>query len=183
MSPLALTSAADDDLRRRVLWAMPSVLAVLGTVDEEGGPHLMNISWVTPAANEPTRLVASVEATAKSAVNLRATTAWTLSLLTADQRDLGRAFVKPDLGYRVAADIEYLHDAAIIRSARRAPVLTGAVAAMAGPATPLRALGSHDLFLLEVEEVGAVDQLLAGPASAHAVDVLRVQETRMNYGK
>jgi flavin reductase (DIM6/NTAB) family NADH-FMN oxidoreductase RutF len=183
VSPLVLTSAADDDLRRRVLWAVPTVLAVLGTVDEADGPHLMNISWVTPVANDPTRLVVSIEASAKSASNLRATAVWALSLLSGEQRELGRAFVKPDLRYRVDAGVEYLHDAPVTRSTHRAPVLASAVAAMAGGATPLRALGSHDLFLLDVDEVGAVDELLAGPASAHAIDVLRVQETRMNYGK
>jgi flavin reductase (DIM6/NTAB) family NADH-FMN oxidoreductase RutF len=183
MTPITLVGADDDDHRRRIVWALPTVLAVLGTVDDSDHPHLMNISWVTPVGNDPTRLVASVEVASKSAGNLRATSAWALSMLRVEQRDMGRAFVKPDLAYHREGDGEFLHDHAVTRSTRRAPVLGVTVAAMAGSAEHVRTLGDHDVFLLEVEEIGAHPDLLAGPASSHSVDVLRVQDTRMNYGK
>lgn len=179
----AMRSADDDDARRRVLWAIPSALAVLGTVDAADAPHLMNLSWVTPVGNDPTRLAASVEGDAKSATNLREVPVFALSLLAVEDRELGRAFVKPDLGYERRGENESLHGESVVRSARRAPLLVRSVAALAGTAEWLRTVGDHELFLLTVEEVGGVEALFAGPASAHPVDVLRVQSTRMNYGK
>jgi flavin reductase (DIM6/NTAB) family NADH-FMN oxidoreductase RutF len=183
-NPFPLRAASDDeDRRRRVLWTLPTVLAVLGTRDERGRPHLMNISWVTPVANEPCRLVASVETASHSAANLRAHPQWALSLLDPTQRDLGRAFVKPDLAIDESSDGLHVHGHAVRLTGWGAPVLDDAVAALAGTASALADLGDHGLWLLSVDEVGGVDEVFAGPASAHDVDVLRVQQTRMNYGR
>jgi flavin reductase (DIM6/NTAB) family NADH-FMN oxidoreductase RutF len=183
---MALTFTAADaepDRRRRVVWAVPTVLAVLGTLDVDGRPHLMNVSWVAPAGNDPTRLAVSIESASKSAANLAGDPRCAISLLRSDQRELGRAFVKPDLAYGHDEGVEQLNGVAIARAPAGAPVLVDAAGALCGIAERLSDLGDHQLWLLAVAEVGATEELLSGPASAHEISILRVQETRLNYGR
>jgi len=170
-----------DELRRRVLWSVPTALAVLGCVTAEGQPHLMNVSWVTPAAHSPTRLVVAVESTARSNAILHDSACFALSLLDLEQRALGRAFVKPDLEWS-AGPPESVAGHPIARSARYAPFLCSAVAVLAGSATMISDLGSHHLWLGTVEEVASTEAIVTGPASAHTVRILGVHDTRMNYG-
>jgi flavin reductase (DIM6/NTAB) family NADH-FMN oxidoreductase RutF len=182
---LALSAVADDEqLRRRVLWAMPTVLGVLGSVGPDGTAHLMNVSWVTPVANGPTRLVASVEVGSRSAANLAATGAWALSLLGLERRELGRAFVKPELDWRRDGEGESAQGHRVRRASGGAPYLEESVGVFAGvDARLLAPLDEHALWLLSPREAGAVDALRAGAASARDVVVLSVQHTRMNYGR
>jgi len=170
-----------DELRRRVLWSVPTPLAVLGCVSADGDPHLMNVSWVTPAAHSPTRLVFSVESSARANALLHETASFAVSLLDVEQRTLGRAFVKPHLEWSTAAE-ETIAGYPIARSARRAPFLQSAVAVLAGEAAMISDLGSHHLWLGTVEEVASTDAIVTGPASANAVRILGVHDTRMNYG-
>ena len=172
-----------DDVRRRALWSIPTVLAVLGTVDRDDSPHLMNISWVTPAANDPSRLVASIESKSKSAHLLAFRPSWALSLLGEASRSLGRAFVKPDLTHDRSDDGEFVDGERVQRSSSGAPYLAVAIAVLAGEATHLHDLGEHQLWLLRVDEVATTPEVLAGPAAQHAVRVLGVHDTRMNYGR
>jgi flavin reductase (DIM6/NTAB) family NADH-FMN oxidoreductase RutF len=181
---LRFTPADEDpDRRRRVVWSVPTVLAVLGTLDADGRPHLMNVSGVTPAANDPTRIAVSVESVSKSAVNLAADPRCAISLLRSDQRELGRAFVKPDLDYGHDDGTETLNGVAIVRSPGGAPVLADAAGALCGVADKVSDLDDHQLFIVAVGEVATTEALLAGPASAHELSILRVQETRLNYGR
>jgi flavin reductase (DIM6/NTAB) family NADH-FMN oxidoreductase RutF len=184
--PLGSWERADEapEVRRRVVWAIPTVLAVLGTVDLDDRPHLMNCSWLTPVANEPTRLVVSLESTSKSVANLLVRPAWSVTLVTVEQRTLGRTFVKPELSWRRDGADEFAHDQLVARSSARAPYLVDAAAALAGAtATRIFDLGDHELWLLGVDEIVASADLLAGAASQHAVAILGVHDTRMNYGR
>lgn len=172
-----------DELRRRTLWLVPTVLGVLGTVDDSGVGHLMNLSWLVPVAEEPTRLVASVETGSISEARLRQTGAYAVSLLGLEHRAWGRAFAKPSDDWRIDDGREFVRDAQVRRSARGAPYLAAAVGVLAGSAQSLADLGSHRLWLFHVEEVGAIAAALEGPAGEHAVGVLGVHDTRMNYGR
>lgn len=173
----------NDDARRRVLWAIPTVLAALGTVNDDGSPHLMNVSWVAPAGNNPTRLVLSIEQSSRTAANLRARPNGALSLVREDQRELGRAFVKPELPFGDRDGSVTVAGHAVFLSGAGAPVLADAVAAVAGPMTAVSDVGDHALWLMEVAELAADPSLLEGSASQHAVALLNVQHTRMNYGR
>ncbi len=172
----------DDERRRRAVWSVPTPLCVLGTVDTNDTPHLMNISWVTPVANEPSTFVMSVERDARSHQLLLRRGAFTLSMLDATQREWGRAFVKPTLDYD-AGPPEMIGPAEIARSAHGAPYLVAAASVLAGTARHLEDVGTHALWLGELEEVAVRDDVLEGPASAHAVKILGVHDTRMNYGR
>ena len=117
-----LTSVSEnEDLKRRVLWSMPTVLAVLGTCSSNNEPHLMNVSWVVPVANEPTRLVASVEKGSRSEMNLFANSGFCLSLVAREDRHLGRLFVKPQLTWHREGDDEFVQEQPILRSSRDSP--------------------------------------------------------------
>jgi flavin reductase (DIM6/NTAB) family NADH-FMN oxidoreductase RutF len=171
------------DHRRRVVWAIPTVLAVLGTVNGAGDAHLMNCSWLTPVANEPSRLVVSLEVTSKTRANLRAVPSWTLSLLDRENRATGRAFVKPELSWE-NGDAELANGHAVARTAAGVPYLVAGAAALAGrSATQLADLGDHDLWLLTVDEIAGSPAFFSGPASQRAVPILGVHDTRMNYGR
>ncbi len=177
-----VSAASNEDLRRRVLWALPTVLAVIGSTDSERSAHLMNVSWVTPVANEPTRLVASIETTSKTAVNLREVPRFSLSLVLTHERELGRLFVKPVLRQELSGDIETVQGRRILRDSLGVAYLYDAIAVTTGHVEMIRSLGDHDLWLLEVDHVAADPRLIARPASEHALDVLGVHHTRMNYG-
>ena len=178
-------AAEHDDLRRRVLWSLPSVLAVVGTVGENSDPHLMNVSWLTPVGNDPTRLIVSIEVASKTALNLHGGSPYAISLLAKDDRQLGRSFVKPQLEITRTGPQELVAAHPIARSLEGAPFLCSALSVIAGRATlvPDVALGEHELWLLTVQEIDARDEVLTGPASAHGYDVLTVHDTRMNYGR
>jgi flavin reductase (DIM6/NTAB) family NADH-FMN oxidoreductase RutF len=184
VTALALRLGSDhEDARRRVIWMVPTILAVLGTTDGRGSGHLMNISWVTPAADGPSRLVASLESSSESAVLLGDEGPYALSLLGREQREWGRVFAKPATDWRRTDGREFVRDAEVSRSAEGAPFLVDAVAVLAGRAERLADLGSHQLYLLTVIEVGAVPEALEGPASARPVPTLGIHDTRMNYGR
>ena len=143
----------------------------------------MNLSWVTPVANEPTRLVASVESSSRTATNLVAGSPFSISLLTLDQRELGRAFVKPQLTWTNEDKIEYAQGHAVLRSKLGVPWLSSSVGVLAGTSELIRELGEHALWLLSVDEIAGRPEVLEGPASRHDVRVLGVHDTRMNYGR
>jgi flavin reductase (DIM6/NTAB) family NADH-FMN oxidoreductase RutF len=172
----------NDELRRRVLWALPTALGVMGSTDSERSAHLMNVSWITPVANEPTRLVASIESKSKTAANFTEVPRFSLSLVLVHERELGRLFVKPVLRQELSGDIETVQGRRILRDSLGVAYLFDAVAVMSGHVEKLRSFGEHDLWLLEVDHVAADPRLLQRPASEHALDVLGVHHTRMNYG-
>ncbi len=172
----------NEDLRRRVLWALPTVLAVLGSTDSERSAHLMNISWLTPVANNPTRLIASIESTSKTTANLSEVARYSVSLVLVHERELGRLFVKPVLRQELSGDEETVQGRRILRDAYGVAYLFDAVAVMTGRAEKIRDLGDHDLWLLDVDHVAADARLVQRPASEHALDMLGVHHTRMNYG-
>jgi len=181
---LDLAGAADhEEVLRRVMWSIPTMLGVLGTVDASGDAHLMNISWVTPVASNPVRLAAAVETQSHSQANLTAVPKYTLSLLSLDQRALGRAFVKPDLDRDVVEGVELIAGYPVVRASAGTAYLADAHAVLAGSAQLLRDLGDHVLWLFEVESVAAHVDVLDGPASDHSRRALGVFDTRMNYGR
>jgi flavin reductase (DIM6/NTAB) family NADH-FMN oxidoreductase RutF len=183
LSDLELVDAAGHgDLRRRITWTVPTALAVLGTVNDDRSGHLMNISWVVPAANDPPSLVASIETASRTATNLEREGAFALSLLSRDQRHLGRAFVKPDLDHRDGSPPR-VGGEPIGLTRRGAPYLLDALAVLAGSAAIVTRLGSHDLWVCQVEDVAAQPVVTEGPASAHASPALSVLDTRLNYGR
>lgn len=183
MTPLRFDAELDEARRRRLLWAMPAGLYVLGTAGGPGGPyHAMTISLVTQAATEPCVLAAAVESTSRTHALLAASGLAALSVLHRDQRELVRRFVKPDLDVAATADGLQIAGVAMVRSPGGLPVLAEALGAVELGVVGRHDFASHTLFLLEVRAVAVSEGVLAGPASAHAAPVLRMEDTRLNYG-
>lgn len=170
--------AADgiDRLRRRVLWAMPSGLYVVGSA-ADGRVNLMTANLAIQVAIEPKLVGVAIDASSVTHGLISAGASFSLSLLARGDRAVVRRFVKP-----VAPDDVVMDDGVVISMAGEAvevhatgaPVLSRAVAWLDCAVRHRLALGSHELFVGEVIEVG-------GPAG-DVPEVLRMEDTRMNYG-
>ena len=160
-----------DQLRRRVLWRFPSGIYVLGTRSAEDR-NLMTCNWITQVALEPKLVAVSVERTARTHELLVAGGAFCVSVISRDDRALVRRFVKPaehDALAHTLAGVAY-RDAPVTGS----PFVEAAVGYVDCSVREQIGCGSHTLFVGEV-----VDAAFAGAPEA---EVLRMEDTRMNYG-
>jgi flavin reductase (DIM6/NTAB) family NADH-FMN oxidoreductase RutF len=170
------TAGPDDPLdrhRRRVLWAMPTGLYLIGSRagDEV---NLMTANLVVQVCIEPKLVAVALERDALTMRLVREGGAFSVSLLPRTERVVVRHFVKP------VVEIERSDDDAVLALSghavnevgpERLPVLASAVGYLYCPLTRTEELGSHVLCIGEVVEVG-------GEPS----DVLRMEDTRMHYG-
>lgn len=162
-----------DRHRRRVLWAMPTGLYVVGSRagDEV---NLMTANLVVQVCTEPKLMAVAIEHDALTMRLVRDGGAFSVSLLPRSDRAVVRHFAKP------VVEVERSEDGTVLTMAghavdevgtHRLPVLTSAVGYLYCPLTSAEELGSHVLCIGEVVEVG-------GEPS----DVLRMEDTRMHYG-
>jgi len=167
---------ADEELdrhRRRVLWALPTGLYLVGSRagDEV---NLMTANLVVQVCTEPKLVAVALE---RDSVTKRLVTAggsFAVSLLERSDRDVVRRFVKP------VTEVERDPDGAVLAMSGhpvteagpdRLPVLGTAAGYLACRLTAAEELGSHTLCIGEVIEVwGEPSQ------------VLRMGDTRMHYG-
>jgi flavin reductase (DIM6/NTAB) family NADH-FMN oxidoreductase RutF len=169
-----------DRLRRRVLWSMPTGLFVIGSMAEVDGErryNLMTANLVVQVATRPKLLGVAIETEAVTAELVRAGRCFAVSLLARVDRAVVRRFAKPVGEVTLDPDGAPLTMAGEpVRQARTgAPVLAGAAAWIDCRLHSLDELGSHVFAIGEVVDVG-------GPASDEGVPILRMEDTRMNYG-
>jgi flavin reductase (DIM6/NTAB) family NADH-FMN oxidoreductase RutF len=183
VSPLAFSS--DDEVaRRRLLWAMPTGLYLLGSTAGAQGPYnLMTQSLSVQAAVEPCVVAVVVEAGARTHGYLEASGVAALSVLRRDQRALVRRFVKP------VDDVELMGAVPVVMAGEPvalapsgAPHLRDAAGVLDLRVIERVSFVSHTLFCCEVTAVAASPAVLAGTASARTAEILRVEDTKMNYG-
>ena len=190
MSTLSFAAARDDHERddherRRLLWAMPAGIYVLGTTGSPSGPfHLMTHSLVVQAATEPCVLALAVERAAKTHRLLESTGVATLTVLRRDQRELARRFVKPDLEVVLHDDgsPQSIAGADVAPAPSGAPFLPDALGSFDLRQVGAHGFESHTLFVMEVCEVAVSPELMTGTPSARLAEVLRMEDTKMNYG-
>jgi flavin reductase (DIM6/NTAB) family NADH-FMN oxidoreductase RutF len=153
-----------DRHRRRVLWALPTGLYLIGSRCGDEA-NLMTANLVVQVCLEPT-LVAV-------ALVVRGGT-FSISLLARTDRDVVRRFVKP------VKEIERTPEGALTSMSGHAvhevgssglPVLAAAAGHIICTLTSHQPLGSHTLCIGEVVDVGG-----------EPADVLRMEDTRMHYG-
>jgi flavin reductase (DIM6/NTAB) family NADH-FMN oxidoreductase RutF len=158
---------------RRVLWAMPTGLYLIGSRWEER-LNLMTANLVTQVSLEPKLVAAAIEADSVTAGLVTSAGAFTLSLLDRADKAVVRRFVKP------VQEVTRDGDGAVVALSGQAvcevgparlPVLAAAAGFVLATVTERLALGSHVLFVGQVREVGG-----------EPVDVLRMEDTRMHYG-
>lgn len=159
-----------DKLRRRVLWTLPYGLYVIGSRSGERR-NGMTLNWATQVSFEPKLVAISVEKSSVTHELIAEGGAFSLNVVDREDRAIVRKFTKP-----VEADLEArtlngfpFHDG---RSG--APVLDQAVAFVDCSVRQSVDLGDHTLFVGEVVD--------AGFQKPEGTPVLRMEDTRMNYG-
>lgn len=158
-----------DRRRRRTLWALPTGLYLLGSRSGDER-NLMTINWVTQVCMEPKLVGVGVEREAVTHRLVADGGAFTVSLLSRDDRAVVRKFVRPAT---VDGD-GTLNGFAVEEGPTGTPVLAQAAAWLDCRVVERLDLGSHTLFVGEVVGCSAPEDPDAG--------VLRMEDTRMNYG-
>ena len=166
----------DDELdrhRRRVLWALPTGLYLIGSRHGDD-VNMMTANLVVQVCVEPKLVGVALEHESVTARLVAAGAAFTVSLLERTQRDVVRRFVKP------VKEVERGPDGTVLALSGqpvtevgpdRLPVLASAAGYLDCRLTSVTPLGSHNFCIGEVTDVG-------GEPS----DVLRMEDTRMHYG-
>jgi flavin reductase (DIM6/NTAB) family NADH-FMN oxidoreductase RutF len=159
--------------RRRVLWAFPTGLYLIGSRagDEV---NFMTANLVVQVCLAPKLVAVALERESVTARLVAEGGAFSISLLERGDRDVVRRFVKP------VKDVERAPDGTVTALAghavrevgeHRLPVLASAAGHVLCSLTRREELGSHTLCIGEVVDVG-------GEPS----EVLRMEDTRMHYG-
>ena len=177
---------AYDRLRRRVLWSMPSGLYVVGTRAADRR-NLMTISWVTQVAMDPKVVGIGVESGAVTHGLLEAGGVFALSLLPRSRRAVVRPFAKPVTESSVddRTGVGTMQGQAVHGAATGAPILDVATSWLDCEVRHVLALGSHSWFVGEVVACGEAPHDASDSSDAadpSDAGVLRMEDTRMNYG-
>jgi flavin reductase (DIM6/NTAB) family NADH-FMN oxidoreductase RutF len=164
-----------DQHRRRVLWALPSGLYLIGSRHHDA-VNLMTANLVIQVCLEPKLVAVALERESRTAAFVSQDMEFAISLLHRSDRDVVRRFVKPVADDRVVRHADGTvrsmagHDVTEVGS-DRLPVLASAAGYIVCSLVRREELGSHVLCIGEVTEVGGEPD-----------EVLRMEDTRMHYG-
>lgn len=185
MSTLSFEPGDDGSRRRRLLWAMPAGIYVVGSASGDAGPYnLMTHSLAVQAATEPCVVAVAVEAGARTHELIEASGVATLCVLRRDQRAIVRRFVKPveDVTLDDRGHLVELAGVAVGLAPSGAPHLADAAGCLDLRVVERVHFTSHTLYCCEVTAVAVSDEVLEGAPSARVADILRMEDTKMNYG-
>ncbi len=184
-----MTDAADR-LRRRVLWAMPSGLYIVGSRSGDRC-NLMTCNWVMQVATTPKLVAIGIETASVTRSLIEETGSFSVNLLARSDRSIVRRFVKPvrdvavdDAGRLVSLQGEPVHEVT-----GGLPVVNAAVAwltcsvrsTMTWDDNEAALPASHVLVIGEVVEVGASEKFDTLGDHSDA-GILSMSDTRMSYG-
>ena len=159
-----------DKLRRRVLWKMPSGLYVIGSRHGDR-LNLMTANWVTQVSFDPKLVGVSVEKEALTHELITEGRVFSVNIVSREDRAIVRKFTKP---VEVDPVANTLNGFPFHAGRTGAPVLDQAVAYVDCELRQAFEVGDHTLFLGEIVDSGFQQD--------EAVEVLRMEDTRMNYG-
>ena len=159
-----------DKLRRRILWTMPSGLYVIGSRDGDRR-NGMTLNWATQVSADPKLLAISVEKAAFTHELIAASQVFTLNVISREDRAIVRKFTKP---VEVDPAAKTLNGFPFHDGATGAPVLDQAVAFVECAVRNSVDVGNSTLFIGEIVN--------AGFQQPEETEVLRMEDTRMNYG-
>jgi flavin reductase (DIM6/NTAB) family NADH-FMN oxidoreductase RutF len=162
---------AYDRLRRRVLWKMPSGLYVVGSTDGGLRRNAMTLNWATQVSFDPKWIGIGVERHARTHELILAGQCFSLCLIDRADRALVRSFTKPA---DVDLDGATLNGVPYVERTTGAPILAQSVAYLDCELADRMEIGEHTFFLGEVVDCGFLKD--------EATDILRMEDTRMNYG-
>ncbi len=171
---------AYDRLRRRVLWSLPTGLYLIGSAGELDGElrhNLMTANLVLQVATDPKLVAVAVEHEALTRRLIEAGAAFAVSVLRREDRATVRRFVKPVTELVMGPDGRPTEMAghAVLSAPSGSPVLAWAASWIDCRLHALQPLGSHDLCIGEVVAV-------EGPKDGEPAEILRMEDTKMNYG-
>ncbi len=157
-------------MRRRVLWTMPSGLYIIGSRagDRRNG---MTLNWATQLSFNPKLVGIAVEEGAVTHELVTQGGSFTVNIVDRDDRAIVRKFTKP---VEVDEAAKTLNGFPFHDGPSGAPILDGAVAWVDCRVVQPIETGDHTLFVGEV--IGA------GFQKPEDTPVLRMEDTRMNYG-
>jgi flavin reductase (DIM6/NTAB) family NADH-FMN oxidoreductase RutF len=164
-----------DRLRRRVLWLMPSGLYLLGSRAGEVD-NLMTLNWASQVSLDPKLIAVSVVQAALTHRLVDEGRAFALTILDREDVAVVRRFVKPA---QAGPGISELNGFPVRRATTGAPILVQAAAWLDCRVTQRVPVGDHTLFIGEVVDAGTRPTAEDSPAPG---GVLRMEDTRMNYG-
>ena len=159
-----------DKLRRRVLWKMPSGLYVIGSRHGDR-LNLMTANWVSQVSFDPKLVAVSVEKEALTHALISEGRAFSVNIVSREDRAIVRKFTKP---VEVDTAASTLNGFPFHAARTGAPVLDEAVAYLDCEVRQAIEVGNHTLFLGEVVDSGFQQD--------EAVEILRMEDTRMSYG-
>jgi flavin reductase (DIM6/NTAB) family NADH-FMN oxidoreductase RutF len=159
-----------DRARRRILWAMPSGLYVLGS-RADGRRNLMTLNWASQVATNPKLVSVSVEVGAVTHGLVQDGGAFSLNIISRQDRSIVRKFVKP---LEDGGDPGSLAGFEIKAATTGSPILATALAWLDCEVRHELPCGSHTVFIGEVVDCGGEPE--------EDSEVLRMEDTRMSYG-
>ena len=159
-----------DRLRRRVLWSLPYGLYVVGSRAGERR-NGMTINFVSQVSMNPKLIGIGVEAEAVTHELITEGGVFALNTISREDRAIVRKFTKP---VEVDAEASTLNGFPFHDGLTGAPILDQAVAYVDCEVRQALDLGDHTLFIGEVVD--------AGFQADEDTEVLRMEDTRMNYG-
>lgn len=159
-----------DRLRRRVLWTLPYGLYVVGSRhgDEANG---MTLNWLTQLSFDPKLVGIGVEKPALTHRLISDGGVFTVCTISREDRAIIRKFTKP---VEVDRDAMTLNGFPFHDGVSGAPVLDQAVAWLDCEVRQALDFGEHTFFVGEVIDCGF--------QADEETPVLRMEDTRMNYG-
>ena len=159
-----------DKLRRRVLWTLPYGLYIVGSRagDRRNG---MTLNWASQVSFEPKLIGIGVEKTAFTHELIAEGGVFSLCTVSREDRAIVRKFTKP-----VEVDMEAmtLNGFPFHEGVTGAPILDQAPAYLDCEVRQAVDTGGHTFFIGEVMDTGF--------QAAEDTEVLRMEDTRMNYG-
>jgi flavin reductase (DIM6/NTAB) family NADH-FMN oxidoreductase RutF len=160
-----------DKLRRRVLWKMPSGLFVIGSTDGAERRNGMTANWVTQLSFDPKWVGVGIEQEAFTHELVEAGGVFSVCIIDREDRAIVRKFTKPVEVDRAAAT---LNGFPYVERTTGAPILAQSVAFLDCVVRDRMVVGQHTFFAGEVVEAGFLKD--------EDTEVLRMEDTRMNYG-
>ena len=154
-----------------MLWPLPYGLYVVGSTDGADRRNGMTLNWATQVSFEPKLIGIGVERPALTHELISASGVFSLCTLDREDRAIVRKFTKPvevDLEARTLNGFPYRD------GITGAPILTQAVAYLDCEVRDAPVYGNHTFFVGEVVDCGF--------QADEDTPVLRMEDTRMNYG-
>ena len=159
-----------DRMRRRALWTMPSGLYLVGSRSGDER-NLMTANWATQVSFEPKLLAVGVEKPALTHRLISEGRIFSLHTVDREDRAIVRKFTKP---VDVDADAHTANGFAFHDGPTGAPILDQAVAWFDCELRQSLEAGDTTLFIGEI--------VACGFQKPEDTPVLRMEDTRMNYG-